>query len=200
MNVSHLRKCVWWAPQRVASRATWTMLAPHEFRKPTTMEIGRHSVCMEEEVPLPPGGKYVHHIGLIPGTEKYFLMMNIRNPYSRAVSMWNRISWRVKSDGTIDYMVMPHLNNKPSAKTTFEEYVLAKSMDDGNKFLTFDNYEVGVIKCRTPDLYIRYEHLEEDILKIPFITLKDKETKKLYKGRILKMKDILIGSITTIND
>jgi len=176
MNISHKNKALWWASARCASRATFKILELYDFTQPSHAIQYQHSVSF---LGLVPGAKeifdYSHNIGVPPGAEKYFLMMNIRNPYSRAVSWWYS-----RESGNID----PNAPQK-GFFITFEDFIKKRTSKYKNGVTILGDYEKGV-ELKKPDLFIRYEHLEEDIKKIPFVDWSDPMVKTRYNTYILK--------------
>jgi len=173
MNISHKNKAVWWASARCASRATYKILELYDFIQPSHAQQYKHSVSF---LGLKPGAKevfdYSHNIGLIPGTENYFLMMNVRNPYSRAVSWWYSREWGFGEEGF-------------GFNISFEEFIKKRITPYRNGVTLLGNYEKGV-ELKKPDLFIRYEYLEEDIKKIPFVDFNDPMVKTRFNTYILK--------------
>ncbi len=107
-----------------------------------------------------------HLFGIPEGKEDYYLICNIRNPYSRMVSLY--------------YMYMDQVNN---FNESFDNWVKGNFIfreEDYNVFLSVRLQKLN----KSVDKFIRMETFEEDILSLPFIKkhsikLKNR-AKKLY--------------------
>jgi len=185
MNTSHKYKAVWWASPRCASRATYQVLKLYDFQCPNIAEIIRYSVSLLQQRPPPPEYKFTHQIGLLPDTEKYFLMMNVRNPYSRAVSWWHGLNWMPKVDKNGNKV-------EPGPVNTFKDFLKKFTLKERNAFI-LDEYELG-LNLKVPDLFIRYEHLEEDVKKIPFLNFDDPATVETF-NKYIKNNDFRLDKI-----
>jgi hypothetical protein len=164
MNVSDKVKCVWWAPQRNATRAVATLIIKkykfYVVKPPKKNKVRTFNPL----VPLaPPEYKYSHVIDIPKDKEDYFLILNVRNPYSRVVSFWRNRS-----------------------KATLLKWLTEPIKEYGNlpAGVMVDDYSAG-LDIKKPDLLIRYEYLKEDVLKIPFIDINDAFVKKQYEENII---------------
>jgi len=158
MNVSHKVKHIWWATPRCGSRAVSEVLKHYDF---FNYELAP-TLCEESEIAF---NAHSHGYGVPEGCSDYDIIMQIRNPYSRAVSFWHLVCFK-------------EVNNELVVTMSFEEYVLQR---DG---IVLDRYEEPAKKYN-PKYFIRYEHLQEDIKKIPFIDLNDPEVKASYYINII---------------
>ena len=164
MNVSTKVKYVWLAPPRTATRSTWKMLQPYEFK-----------IIRLDYVPK---SFYTHDIGIPECAKDYPLLINIRNPYSHLVSTW----------------YFDHTRNKtPISNLPFEQYVkdvCLKRIYSSPRTSIKDHFfpEIcNVIKnIKTDYMFIKYEQLAEDIKKIPFINFNDQDIQTRYNEFILK--------------
>jgi Sulfotransferase family len=164
MNVSDKVKCVWWAPQRNASRAVAALICKkYSFYVVKPLVQGKVTTH-NPFVPLaPPEYKYTHTTGIPKGKNGYYLILNVRNPYSRVISFWLNRS----RDTLLNWLTVPE-----------EKY---KNMPPG---VMVDDYSTG-LDIKKPDLLIRYEHLKDDVLKIPFVDFNDEYIKQQYQENII---------------
>lgn len=144
MWVSEKYKIQWWLPPRTASRMTASFLKKLNFHQ----EWGHHGVF---------------------GESKNDVYLNIRNPYSIAVSYY-------------------FLGNQQNYKETFEEFILKSKGDYSwmKNINTLDFLEALRDRKLEPKKVIRYENLVEDLLSLELIQeniiLLDDEVKKLKEG------------------
>ena len=134
MNWSDELKVVWLTPMRTGTRSSGYLMNEFNFQFfKSTNEVPTH-LC---EIP--------------EGKENYYLICNIRNPYSRMVSLY--------------YMYMDSVNN---FNESFEKWVRSNFIfreEDYNIFLS-----VRLQKLKKPvDRFIKMETFEKDILSLPFI-------------------------------
>lgn len=135
MNISEKVKHVWWASMRTGSRAVSDIIKFYDFYNyETKQNVHYHPFSHTCQVPL----EFLD----------YKIIMQVRNPYSRALSYWHLYSWK-------------NVDDKLVITESFEDYVMS------NKCIT-DHYENGIIKYK-PYYYIHYENLSEDVLNIPFL-------------------------------
>jgi hypothetical protein len=164
MNVSDKVKCVWWAPQRCASRSVAALIwDTYKFYKVVPYKNGRPTVYVPLVPLAPPEFKFTHNIGIPKGKEDYYLITNCRNPYSRVISFWLN---RAKKP-LLDWLTIPMemYRNNPAV-------------------FMVDNYEIG-FDIKKPNLIIRFEHIAEDALKIPFVDYNNPAIKELYEKNII---------------
>lgn len=156
MNISEKVKFVWWASMRCGSRSVSEIIKHYEFYNYQTKQNIWYSA-------------HTHEINVPEEFLNYKILMQVRNPYSRALSMWHLYGWK-NIDG---------INGTLQIESTFEEYVFKGG------FIT-DHYERGILKYK-PQYFIRYENLSEDVLKIPFVNLDSNQNLKLdYNRSILE--------------
>jgi hypothetical protein len=150
MNASHKVKWIWWAPARCATRSISDIMYHYEFKEhPDQNEIVYH-----------PDG-YTHKIGIPVGCEDYKIVMQVRNPYSRILSLWHLECFK-ETDEILTI-------TKP-----FEEFVIGRVASD----------YVEAINIRFPDYLIRYENLIKDIVNLPFIDMNDLFIQKEFINNI----------------
>ena len=143
MNISNKVQWVWWASARCGSRAVSEVLKHYDFFNYQLAPILQESSDI----------RYVSHSHLcnVPSEYSHYpILMQIRNPYSRMVSYWHLYCFK-------------EINNELVVTKNFEEYVFGFENHP-------DHYEQSAKKYK-PACYIRYEHLNEDIKKIPFIDM-----------------------------
>ena len=144
MNVSEKVKFIWWASMRCGSRSVSEIIKHYNFYNYSTKLNIWHN-------------PHTHDILVPEEFSDYNILMQIRNPYSRALSLWHLYGWK-------------NVNDNLYVEDTFEEYVFK------DKFIT-DHYEKGIIKYK-PQYFIRYEYLSEDVLKIPFVDFNNQPIKE----------------------
>lgn len=158
MNVSHKLKLIWFAPPRTASRALHGLLQHYDF---VNLVEGVHADLR----------KFSHtHVCKIPvNLEYYNILLQVRNPYSKIVSLWHLDNYnRSVSD--------PGFGKKSD---TFTEFVY----DSLKLHCQKNNFEK--LPTFVPKYLIRYENFAEDVLKLDFIDFKDKFIIKEYNRLIL---------------
>ena len=147
MTYSDEYKVCWFTPQRTATRTTHTMLKTLGF-----LSIGTHS------------------FRLPPERFDYRLISNIRNPYSRMVSLF--------------FLYSLH---KVNYKLNFElwcEYALNDQQFENDYQVRYDLKIKSV--GRDFDKFIRVETYAEDIKSLNFIDLSNPEIDKVYQNNVLK--------------
>jgi len=178
MNISKQVKCVWWSPRRVASRATFQMLKLYGF-VPVDVEGNLFSTS---------NTGFIHSIGIPRGAEAYTVLINVRNPYSRLVSLWYLYHWINKAQvGTLKTFeqfvnyVYPDRNF-----ITLEEEEDFKSNEVN--LTRYNEYEhiINMMSQYPEKSYqlIKYETLQDDIKKIPFINFTDPAILSIYNQYI----------------
>ena len=160
MNVSETVQHIWWATPRCGSRALSEVLQYYDFfnyniSNTLTPESDIRNVAHNHGYDVPE--KY----------KDYKIIMQIRNPYSRAVSFWHLYNFKRKD------------NDELVVERDFEEYVINSSI--------MDSYEEPAATYK-PCLFIRYENFAEDVKKIPFLDLNDPKVKFSYDNTIIKNK------------
>jgi len=146
MNYSDKYKVIWLTPERTASRATLEIMKLLDF--PTHAV---HAIRMPEK----------------PGKEDYDLYVNIRNPYSRMVSLhshWHTFEGHHKRD----------LEFKEWLDFVFSDPIDNPSSDflQGEKNENYWNtryYESLMKMPMRPKYYVRYEFLEFDLKSLPIV-------------------------------
>ena len=84
---------------------------------------------------------HTHGIGVPEGCEDYHISCTVRNPYSWVLSWWHL--W--------------------GAGHTFEEFVERGDITAPRRLLE------SIEKIKEPDVWVRFEHMEEDLMKIDYI-------------------------------
>lgn len=148
MNVSHEVRWVWWAPGRCATRSVYAFLSQYDF------------VDMSGDTPPGYPGRadgYTHNLGVPYGCENYRVMMQVRNPYSRLVSMW-------RLECLSDYRPIQQ------ATTPFADF--AKTRNSLDLSMAY--------RTKTPDMIIRQETLSRDLAVVPFVDLTDTVQRSMF--------------------
>jgi hypothetical protein len=157
LNISEKNNCFLWLPVKTASTHAAHVLTNFEF---SHMRCDYYRRIIQSKT-----NNLHHHHGLylFDGHEKYKLIVTVRNPYSRIVSMYEWIN-------TNKEIIQP-----------FEVF-----LSDFKK-----NPVQPIFEKRIPDYPLRQENLYGDYLKIPFVRdselnesggLKELCEKKLNKG------------------
>lgn len=150
MNISEKVKHVWWASMRCGSRSVSDIMKFYDFYNyETKQDIYHHPFSHSCQVP--------------PEFLDYKIVMQVRNPYSRALSYWHLYSWK-------------EIDGKLFITESFEDYVFS------NKNIT-DHYENSILQYK-PYYFIRYETLSKDVLNLSFLE-KREDVLENYKSRIL---------------
>ncbi len=149
MNYSDDLKVVWLTPMRTGTRASGYLMGKLNFKL----------TQITNDVP-------VHSFGIPEGKEDYYLVCNIRNPYSRLVSLF--------------YMYMDSVNN---FHLSFDKWVKGNFIHKEEEYNIF--MSVRLKKLNKPvDKFIRIEKFEEDILSLPFIKNNIETLKEVIKTNI----------------
>jgi len=161
MNVSNKVQYIWWAPPRTGSRAMSEMLKFYEFYN---YELSPNFTAESDIKNV----AYTHTCTVPPGKEGYKILMQVRNPYSRAVSMWHLACFK-------------QVENELIINKTFEEYI---NTQEG---AVLDRYE-NAVQQHKPSIFVRYENFVEDIKNIPFINFNDPAVVEDFNAIILNNK------------
>jgi hypothetical protein len=137
MNYNDDLKVVWITPMRTGTRSSGAIMSKLNFKNDIN-KVQR--------------GGVVHGIGVPDGKEDYNLIVNIRNPYSRLVSIFHLYMSRSKN-----------YDKKFYDWITKKHYIY----EDG----FFNIYIAGRLKGlpKKPDCYIRMENFEDDIKSLWFV-------------------------------
>ena len=116
---------------------------------------------------LPCSQSYTHAIGIPDTCENYTIISNIRNPYAKVLSTWHLRCFH--SDSNKDCVIdMP-----------FSEFV--------QKHVSSNSEEHQIIsQKKKPDIYIRTEHLVEDLKKVKFIDFENESIQHIMSVWINK--------------
>jgi hypothetical protein len=136
MNYNDELKVVWITPTRTGTRSSGAIMSKLDFKSEN------NNIRQKETV---------HGIGIPEGKEDYKLIVNIRNPYSRMVSLY--------------YLYM---NNSKQFNQSFDRWVKSNlSFSDYNKsFFILDSLKK---LSKLPDLYVRMENFKNDINSLWFV-------------------------------
>jgi hypothetical protein len=159
MNVSTKVQHIWWATMRCGSRSFSEIMKHYGFFNYHHSKVYSESTCLKKI-------SHTHECNVPAEYSHYPIIMQVRNPYSRAVSIWHLSCFR---------------NFKKTLKVSqdFEEYVLT------NKGAIMDSYEHAAQKHK-PTYIIKYENMQEDIKKLPFLDLNNPEVLRDYNNNILR--------------
>lgn len=135
-NVSEKYKSIWVAPERTGSRKVAEILFFYDFKcdNKLVFQFGEYNFSHNK----PNDNKY----------DDYLLICNLRNPYSKVVSLFKNF----------------YSNSCVKSKDTFKNY-LVKDLPLGH----MHKMVLNPILSRVPDHVIRLEHMTEDLKKLPFI-------------------------------
>ena len=145
MNVNHNYKVVWWLPTRTASRSVSEILSYYKF----TNSVNN----------LPVSQSYTHRVGVPSGCEDYTVVCNVRNPYSKILSVWH-----------LQYFKQDEQTKLPSIGMSFKDYLYSCRNH------LAEEYDIIKYPIK-PNVYIHMETVIEDIKKLPFIDFNDVELK-----------------------
>jgi hypothetical protein len=136
MNYNDDLKVVWITPMRTGTRSSGAIMSKLNFKSEN------NNIPQKETV---------HGIGIPEGKEDYNLIVNIRNPYSRMVSLY--------------YL---YLYNSNQFNQSFDRWVKSNlSFSDYNK--NFFILESLKKLPKLPDLYVRMENFKNDINSLWFV-------------------------------
>jgi len=153
MNYNDELKVVWITPTRTGTRSSGVIMSKLNFKN---------------DIDKVQYGGVVHGIGIPDGKDKYELIVNIRNPYSRMVSLY--------------YL---YLNNSKEFNQSFYRWVKSNlSFPDYNEnFFISDSLKK---LSKVPDLYVRMENFENDINSIWFVKENFNFLEQILKNSIEK--------------
>ena len=160
MNVSEKVKHVWWATMRCGTRSVSVVLQHYDFfnYQKETILSSKSDIRYTA---------YTHELDVPETCINYPVIAQIRNPYSRALSHW-------------------HLNCFKTDPLDPDKLVIEQNLSD---YITqtgiMQNISDKHIKHK-PKYLIRYEHLEKDLLELPFIDLTNPTVKFDFEDCILK--------------
>jgi len=136
MNYNDDLKVVWITPMRTGTRSSGAIMSKLDFKS-------ENNNIHQKEI--------VHGIGIPEGKDDYKLIVNIRNPYSRMVSLY--------------YL---YLDNSKQFNQSFGRWVKSNlSFSDYNKNLFI--FESLKKLPKLPDLYVRMENFKNDINSLWFV-------------------------------
>ena len=101
-----------------------------------------HMGFVDHVTNIPFVDQHSHKVGIPKGCEDYYILATVRNPYS-----WVLSCWHLWGEGL-----------------TFKEYLNTQGVKIPLNSLRRTKY------YREPDVWIRYEFMDDDILRVPFIT------------------------------
>jgi hypothetical protein len=151
MNYSDKFKIQWFLPQRNGTRTILEILKKFDF------EIRHHSCTTSDE-----------RIG-------YYTILNVRNPYSRVVSLYYLYCFNNQNFNIPFQQFVEIVKISPRDKFIYSKdgVQLKKNHDLYN--IHYDFFLENLIG-RNPEKIVRIENLEEDIVTIPFL----KNKKDIY--------------------
>jgi hypothetical protein len=131
MNWSDELKVIWLTPMRTGTRSCGEIMRYFNFKNNYNVPVPSHDLKIPE------------------GKEDYFLIFNIRNPYSRMVSLFNLFT-----------------NNNKNFNSNFDQWVLNDYIFYNYNFYLSDDVKELPKKV---DHFIRIEKFEEDVNNLFFI-------------------------------
>lgn len=155
MNVSIKVQHIWWATARCGSRSVSEILKHYNFFNYNISPV----FTPESDIR---NVSHTHEYGVPKEFSDYKIIAQIRNPYSREVSNWHLACYK-------------EINNELIITQEFENWAI-----DNN--ITVREKELIEHK---PHYFIRYEYLNEDVLKLPFVDINDPKVLNDYQNNIL---------------
>jgi hypothetical protein len=146
MTYSDELKVCWYTPQRTATRTTHVLLNAMGF-----VGLGAHFFNFPES------------------KKDYFLISNIRNPYTRVVSLFSLYSIH-KNDFNLNF-------------EKWCEYALTDKKFDGDYQLRYEKKILSLNKKF--DKFIRVEKLDEDLKSLGFINFEEPKIQDIWKNNIM---------------
>lgn len=144
MNYSDSFKVQWFLPQRNGTRTIIEILNKLDF------EISGHSIITSDK------------------RKNYYTIVNIRNPYSRIVSLFHLYSW---NNSNFKFKFYDFVNS--IQETQRDKFIrdrngnpISKNKDSYN--IHYDFF-IEKILGRVPEKFVRLEYFEEDLKSIPFL-------------------------------
>ena len=137
MNYNDDLKVVWITPMRTGTRSSGAIMSKLDFKS-------ENNNIHQKEI--------VHVIGVPDGKEDYNLIVNIRNPYSRLVSIFHLYMYRSKN-----------------YDKKFYDWITKKHHINEDEF--FNIYIASRLKGlpKEPDFYVRMENFQDDIKSLWFV-------------------------------
>lgn len=150
MNWSDQHRVLWYTPIRTATRSVGYIMTHNNFE------------CDLD-------GRVPNHAHFIPkGKEDYYYIANVRNPYTRLVSIY--------------YLL--NLHQLKDFNTNFETW-LTRVIAIPN-FIQYNAFCISDCTRKKPNKLIRVENLKEDILSLFFLNPDDESLQEIIKEKIEK--------------
>lgn len=171
MNLSIRNKVVWLAPERCATKITKKIFESYDFYSLRTSDNGALSNFREKEH---------SHQNIIPEDYKNLpKIVSVRNPYDLTFSIYIN-----------KYLKHPLTKNSTDVKENFNSWVGKSFLNHGYEvfmcpFYRTDNSSFNKWRFNDDshfDYVIRMENLYEDLIKLPFISQENDETKEKIKN------------------
>jgi hypothetical protein len=169
MNVSIENQVVWLAPPRTGSSITKKIFEHYNF----------FSSTKKNNYKLVDFRKRTHSREKIIGEEfsQFKIISNIRNPYDRVFACYQNF-----------YLEKPILKNNRNFGQRFTKWVSENFWSQGSHFFLSTRYDDvnnffqnWTFETEDVDFYVRMEHLQSDILKLPFILKTDEENTRILQ-------------------
>lgn len=150
MNWSDKLKVLWYTPARTATRSVGYIMWHHHFQSDGDGRVPNH----DRQIPR--------------GKEEYYYIVNVRNPYSRLVSLY--------------YLL--NLHHSKDFETTFADWFHKQTQS----YITIKNNSFCISDCiqKKPDKLIKVENLIEDIQSLFFLNLEDENLQEIIENKIKK--------------
>ena len=133
MNYNDDLKVVWLTPQKTGTRSCSPIMFKIGFESNTLRDVPSHDL----EIPV--------------GKENYYLVMNVRNPYDRVISLYS--------------LYCLHAGNNP---IEFEKWINDKYVFFKYKY-SICLYDMIQRLPKLPDYYVKMENFENDIKSLWFV-------------------------------
>ena len=162
MNFIHSEKVIWILHERTATRTIGQLL---NFWEVEIFEGDQFKTCVPHKNLIGEFAQGLRHEWRVHDFFlDYEILLNVRNPYTRMKSYYYSLFLKNDCAGSNDC----HL--------TFNQFIDKNCKFDGGMLdhLRFDQ----IYDKRPPKVFIKYENLKDDLLKIPFINKKMEESEE----------------------
>lgn len=163
MNFIHSEKTVWILPERTATRTVGQLL---NFWEVQIFEGNEYKTCVPRKNLHGEFSQGFRHEWNIPEEyHHYSFLLNVRNPYTRMKSYYYSLFLKNDCTGSDD------------CNLSFIEFT-EKYVKRSGGMLDHFQFEQVYEKIKHPSHVVKYENLGEDLMQIPFISKKHKESEE----------------------
>jgi hypothetical protein len=162
MNFIHSEKTIWILPERTATRTIGQLL---NFWEVDIFEGDQFKTCVPHKNMQGSFSQGLRHEWKVYDFfEDYDVLLNVRNPYTRIKSYYHSLFLKNDCAGSGD------------CDLTFEGFLDKYCKFEGGML---DHFRFDQIyQKRPPKMFIKYENLRDDLLKVPFIEKKHKDSEE----------------------